>query len=743
MSAASRFTPVSAVIKVERLSRRTFLISLGGLSVAVAFAADKIGTQPRKAGVARAPYSANAWVTIGADDSVTIISPSSEMGQGVKTSLPLLVAEDLDADWNKVVIIQAPADAKHYGNPKFGGVQGTGGSYSMQGYFQMLRLAGAQTRKMLLSSAAELLRVPIAELSTEPSIVVHAASGRRLSYGEIAKAGRLPREVVTVTVADLKPPAAWRYIGKSIPRVDIPAKVNGSAQFGIDVELPAMLYGIVARPPVQDETVEELDDADASAVEGVVKIVRLPYGIGVIAISTWAAWKARDALKIRWSSRSRVRVYTSERVLGEFQAIANDASRTGVVVAKRGDVEAAFRGAAKVLEATYCTDHVHHATMEPMTATALVLPDGVQVWGPFQAQNAIQDMAATAVGTTADKVSVVTTLLGGGLGRKGEMDYPLDAVMLAKEVPGRPVKIIWTREDDVRHGKYRPLSAQNVRVALDAGGSIVGWRQRYVADSIFARYWPAVYKSAGENVEGMDFTYAIGNLRGEYIREDRGFDVGFWRGVGAGISKFAVECMLDEVTASTHTDPLQLRLQLLRHDPRAYRAVKTVADMAGWTRKREGTALGLAYSDTYHSHVAQIAEVALDFETGQIRVLNVWCAVDPGVAVQPDNIVAQMEGAIIHGLSHALYEKITVLNGEVQESNFNSYRVMRLSEIPQIHVQVLDSPSEAPGGIGEAGLPSIGPAVANGIAALTGGVRLRRYPFLPDRVLAALKAKNV
>jgi len=751
VNAESRATASgSAAIQVDRLSRRTFLASMGSLVVSVAFAAEPagMGGQSRKssAGSPAAMYRPNAWVTIGADDFVTVISPASEMGQGVKTSLPLLVAEEMDADWNKVRILQAPADAKVFGNPNFGGLQITGGSQTTRGYYQKLRLVGAQTRKVILTSAATLMRVPIGELSTEPNIVVHAASGRRLSYGEIAKAMRLPAQIATVTVADLKLPATWRYIGKSMPRVDIPSKVDGSAQFGIDVQLPGMLYGAVARSPVQDERIEALDDAEARATPGLVKIVRLPYGVGVIADTFWAAQKARNALKVRWSSNSRARAYTSDQVLAEFQAIANNLDRPGVTIAKRGDVAAAFQRAARVVTANYSSDHVYHATMEPMNATALVSPEGVQTWGPFQAQTLVQLDASKAAGTTPDKVSVTTMLLGGGFGRKGEADFAIDAVLLAKEVPGRAVKVIWTREDDVRHGKYRPLEAQHVQVALDARGAIVGWRHRLVADSIFARTVPSQFAKAGgldhPVTEGIDLNYNIDNLLGEYIREDRGVDVGFWRSVGPGYTKFAVECMLDEVAASTAADPLQLRLKLLGADASAYRVVKTVAEMADWGRKREGTALGLAYSDAFGAHCAQIAEVALDHDSGQIQVHNVWCTIDPGVPIQPENIVAQMESGIIHGLSHALLEKLSLVNGEVQESNFNSYRVMRLSEIPDIHVQVLASPTSAPGGIGEVGLPPVGPAVANGIAALTGGVRLRRYPFVPDRVLAALKARN-
>ena len=730
-----------------RLSRRSFLASAGGVSVAVAFAGAPrlaLAVDPRAAVAEPTPGNPNAWVTIGVDGTVTIVSPQSEMGQGIMTSLPLLIAEEMDADWQKVRVIQAPSDAGTFGNPGFGGLQLTGGSLSTPGFYQKLRLVGAQTRKVILHSAAPVLGVPVEELSTEPGVVVHAKSGRRLTFGEAAKAATIPPDLPGVTEADLKAPAAWRYIGGQVPRLDVPSKVDGSARFGTDVQLPGMLHGMVLRAPVQGEGPASIDDGAARAVPGFVSLVPLPYGVGVIAETFWAARQSRDALRVTWTGKAAARGYTSERVLADYRTIAEDRTRPGVDIVQRGDADGALRGAVKVVTATYTSDHVYHATMEPMVATALVTPGQVEIWGPVQAQTPLQMAVSHIVGLPPEKVAVHTTFLGGGFGRKSEVDFALDAVLLAQALPGRPVKVTWTREDDVQHGKYRPLAAQTVRVGLDASGAITGWHHRTVAESIFARYFPPGFEKAGGRdqpvTEGTDLNYRVPNLFSEYVRAPRGVDVGFLRGVGPGYTRFAVECMVDEAAAAAGVDAVEMRLKLLEGVPRAQKVIRAAAKMSDWGRKRDGTALGIAYSDAFGAHCAQVAEVGLDRASGLIRVHNVWCAVDAGVAIQPDNIEAQMMGGIVYGVSLALYEQINFRDGEVQEANFDTYRVIRMSETPEIQVEVLSTPDAAPGGIGESSVPPVGPAIANAFAALTGGVRLRQLPFLPDRVKAAVSA---
>ncbi|MBS7546488.1 xanthine dehydrogenase family protein molybdopterin-binding subunit [Ancylobacter oerskovii] len=728
------------------LSRRSFLVTAGGLGIAVAFGSQAdLARGAATAPVALGEFRPNAWVTIAADGTISIIAPAVEMGQGITTTLPLLVAEELDADWSRVRVVQAPSDAETYGNPGFYGIQLTGGSESTRGYHSLLRLTGAQTRLMLMAVAAGMLSVPVRELTTEPSKVVHQSSGESLDYGEIAAKAVVPDPLPQATEADLKPRGRWRYIGsRAIPRVDVPSKVNGTAVFGIDVQLPGMLYGAVLRPPVQDERPDAIDADEARKVPGVTHVVPLPYGVGIIGETVEATKRAKDLLNVTWSTTSRVRTYTSGRLLDEYRAIGRDSGKRGVSAHADGDAEAAIAGAATVIEVDYLSDHVAHATMEPMNATARVTGDRVEIWAPTQGPTGTQGFAAEVAGTTPDKVKVNTTLLGGGFGRKAEADFIIDAVWLAKAVEGRPVKVIWSREDDVRHDKFRPLEAQHVKVGLDAEGNIVGWRHRIVADSIFARTLPPVFEQAGGHddvvTEGAKFNYAVPAHQIEYLRQDRGLAIGFWFAVGVGYTRFAIECVVDEIAAAKGADPVAFRLELLKDQPRARHVIETVARMAEWERAREGRGLGVAYSDAFGSHCAQVAEVSLDRDTGAIRVHKVWCAIDPGVAIQPLHIEAMMMTGITNGTGHALFEQINVVDGEVQESNFDTYRLIRMSEAPEIEVAVVPTPESPVGGIGQAGLPPTGPAIANAVARLTGGVRLRHYPFTAERVKAALEA---
>jgi isoquinoline 1-oxidoreductase beta subunit len=723
------------------LSRRSFLVTVGGTSFAVAF-----GALPETASAAAggATYQPNAWVTIGTDGIVTLVAPSSEMGQGVMTAMPALIAEDMDADWKKVRVVQAPGDAKNYGNPKFGGAQLTGGSRTTQGYYEKLRLVGCQTRKVLLVNAADTLKVPVGELTTTPGMVVHKASGRKLSYGDIAKTAKVPDPLPAVSTADFKPYAECRYIGKQLARVDVPLKVNGKAKFGIDTQLPNMLYGAVLRAPVQGERPEKIDDVEAKKIKGIVQIVPLAYGVGIVGTTVEGTKKAKEALKVTWSNSAKARSYTSDKALEEYRNIGRDLSKASVEIHKEGDAPAAIAGAAKVISVDYLADHVYHATMEPMNATAVVRGDTVEVWSPTQGQSFIQGFGARMAGTTPDKVIVHTTYLGGGFGRRVEPDFSLDAIQLAKAVPGRPVKVIWSREDDVQNDKYRPMTAQHIQVGLDDSGNILGWRHRLVAESTFARVFPDGFQKSGGRddsvTEGMEFNYHVPAHLVEFLREPRGVDTGFWRAVGPGYNKFGVECVIDEIAAAKGVDPAALRLELLKAEPRATKVIQTVMQMSDWSKKREGRGLGIAYSDAWGAHCAEVAEVSLDQNSGEIRVHRVWCAVDPGIAIQPENVAAQMESAIVHGASHALYEQINFKNGEVQESNFHDYRVMRMSEAPEVLVTVISTPENAPTGVGEVGLPPVGAAIANAVAQITGGKRLRHYPFLPDRVKEVLKA---
>jgi isoquinoline 1-oxidoreductase beta subunit len=722
---------------VRPLSRRSFMISSAGITLGVRFLA-----MPAGDALAEAPakFAPNAWITIESSGYIVIVCPAAEMGQGVMTALPVLVAEDLDADWHHVRVIQAPSDAKAFGNPAFGGMMATGFNRSMQGYYPLLRLVGAQARAVLLQAVAGEWHVPVAELATEPSMVVHRPSNRHIGYGDVVEFVKLPPELPKVTAADLKPLGRCRLIGHPLLRVDVPPKVNGMAKFGLDTEVAGMLFATVLRAPLAGPGMElgSIDDSAARKVKGLELIVPLPYGVGIVGATVEATRKAKALLKVTWSRGAKAEVYDSERVSGEFAAIAEDAARSGVELHKIGDPRAALAGAARTLAATYLADHVCHATMEPMNATAKVDGDTVDIWAPTQSPSLAQAAVAAALQTTPDKVTVHTTFLGNGFGRRYEQDFIVDAALLARAAR-KPVKLIWSREDDVQHDKYRPLTAQHLTAGLDAAGAVTGWRHRLVADSISARVSPADYRQSqrdGAVTDGMELAYGIPDQLQEWVRENRGIDVGFARGVGFGYTKFAVESFIDELAKAKDADPLEFRLGLLQ-DERGRAVLRTAAKMADWGKPRDGRALGIAYCDGWNTRIAEVAEVSLDRATGEIRVHQVWAAVDPGIAVQPQIIEAQIEGAVVMGTGQALYERITVRQGVVEQSNFRDYRVIRMAEAPEVHVKVMPS-DNPPGGVGEVGLPPIAAAIGNAVAALA-GIRLRHLPMSADRVLAALK----
>ena len=467
------------------LSRRSFLVSTGAFSVAVAFGS------ALDTATAAAPFDPNAWVTISEDNIITIVAPMVEMGQGVRTSLPLILAEDLDADWSRVRISETPDNDKVYGNPIFNSQLTTVGSFSVTGYYEKLRLAGAQARKILIANAAAAWNVPADELTTEPSMVVHKKSNRKISYGDIAKTATVPNPLPEVTKADLKPASQFRFIGRDIGRVDVPSKVNGTAQYGIDVQLPGMLYASVLFPQVQYEKAEQIDDAAAKAIKGVVKIVPLPSGVGVIAETPQAAMKAKGLLKVTWSKSTPAQTYDDDRVLQDYRAIAADWSQPGVPMVNAGDADAAIKGAAQVLTADYFSDHVAHMCMEPLNVTVRADNGVIDIWSGNQSPSTMKILGMIVGKTTPDKVHVHTQLLGGGFGRRSDGDDMVMALILALNMPGKPVKMIWSREDDIRNDKLRPLTAQRIEIGLDGNNDIVGWRQRIVNEFVFGAHLAA------------------------------------------------------------------------------------------------------------------------------------------------------------------------------------------------------------------------------------------------------------
>jgi isoquinoline 1-oxidoreductase beta subunit len=721
-------------IHSRALSRRSFIVTTGAFSIAVAF-----GARSETASAA-APYAPNAWVTIGEDNIVTIVAPMVEMGQGVRTSLPLILAEDLDADWSKVRVSETPDNDQIYGNPIFNNQLTTVGSFSVTGYYEKLRLAGAQARKILIANAAAAWKVPAEELTTEPGMVVHAKSNRKISYGDIAKTATVPNPLPEVTKADLKPASQFRLIGKDTGRIDVPSKVNGTAQFGIDVQIPDMLYASVLFPEVQYEKAVEVDDSKAKAVKGYVKTVTLPSGVGVIAETVDGAMKAKSLLKVTWSKTTPAQTYDDDRVLQDYRAIAADWSKPGVDMVKVGDADAAVKGAAKILTADYFSDHCAHMCMEPMNVTVRVDNGVIDIWSGNQSPSTMKILGMIIGKTSPDKVHVHTQLLGGGFGRRSDGDDLVMALILALNMPGKPVKMIWSREDDIRNDKLRPLTAQRVEVGLDADNNIVGWRHRIVNESYFARILPpdlfAKIKQDIVSGGGGEMSYGIANHRVEWVRSARGVDVGAWRGIAAGYTKFATEAMIDEIAGLKKMDPLDFRLSMLKDDPRAAATLRRVAEMSNYRGKRNGTAVGIAYSDALRSHTAVAAEVSVDTKTGEIKVHKLWAAVDPGTVVQPKHVVAQMTSAMTFGLGAALKEQMEIKGGVMQALNFDGYPVLRMSEVPPMEVAVIAT-NDPPTGIGEAGVPAVAPAIANAVAMLT-GKRLRHLPMTPDRVKQSL-----
>jgi len=728
----------------SQFNRRDFLkTSAAGLSFAFTLAAD-----PRalvnEAAAADAPLSATAWITIATDGTITIVSPAAEMGQGSFTTLPLIIAEELDADWSKVKPILPPAwDDKAYGNPAYGGTFQTSASASVNGYFKALRIAGAQARRVLLDAAAAKWNVPVSELSTEPSVVVHKASGRRMSYGEIASFAKAPAELPKIDEKDFKPTASFRLIGKDVPRAELPTKVTGAAKYAQDVQVPGMVYAAVLQSPYFGGAPEMVDDSAARKVPGITDVVRLPDGVGVIGTSVEATQAAKALLKVTWGDAPGAK-HDSERALEEFAAVGRDKSREGVPYEKAGDAKAAMAKAARVFRGEYRTRYVYHAQMEPLSATASVSVDGksAEIWAGTQGATGLLNQAAALLQTDRSKLTLHQHVLGGGFGRRGQHEVIMDALRLSKAV-GKPVKLVWSREDDLTFGKFRPMTAHHIEAGFDDKGKLVAWHHRVVAESVVA-YTAAM---AGTRPAPLDRIvmkgspipqYPIANKLAEHVIMPGRARIAPWRGVGNGHNAFAVESFLDEIAKELGKDPVAFRLEIAEGVPRMQHLLRTVSDMSDWKRKRDGSALGVATMVKDDTLAAGVAEVSVDRASGKVKVHNVWCAIDAGIAVQPRNLAAQTEGSIVYGLGHVLREKIVIKDGRVLQSNYTDYEVTRMSDVPNIEVKVV-STDNPPTGAGEDGLPVLACAVGNAIAALT-GVRLRELPFAPERVRGALGA---
>lgn len=702
----------------KTLTRRNFLrvTAAGGAMVIGGYVP---GLRESSTAEAAGLFEPNVWLKVTADDSVTIMLSMLEMGQGVMTSMPMLVAEELDLDWTKIKTEWAPADPR-YGNPNFGGMQLTAGSNSVRGMWKILREAGATARAMLVTAASQTWNVAENTCSTEKGEVVHAASNRRLRYGALVdKAAALP---VPKNVA-LKNPKQFRLAGQSLPRLDIPEKVNGKAGFGIDVQRPGMLVARVVRCPVFGGQVESFNADKAKAVAGVRNVVKISGGVAVVADNYWAASKGAQALEVKWNEGALASLSSAE-IMKRYAALAQ---QPGKFARNDGDAPAALKANTRSFERVFEVPFLAHATMEPMNCTADVRAGACDVWVPTQGQTASQQAAMAASGLPANAVKIHTTYLGGGFGRRGEADFVMDAVETSKAV-GKPVKVVWTREDDMQHDYYRPITYIRMWGSVDGSGKPTAFMQRMVQQSLLKRLGPLPPDGVDPiSVDGSQtLPYDIPNIRVEYIESDPGVPYGFWRSVGASVQGYVVEAFVDELATTAGKDPYQFRRDLLAKHPRHRAVLDLVAEKSGWGKPpAAGRARGIALMEAFGSIVAEVAEVSV--ANNSVKIHKIWCAVDCGWVINPDTVKAQMEGGTIYGLTAALKGEITIDKGRAVQRHFNDYQMVRHNDAPEVEVHIVPSADE-PGGIGEPSTAIAAGALVNAIAAAT-GKRIYKLPI--------------
>jgi isoquinoline 1-oxidoreductase subunit beta len=714
------------ILTAPQPTRRDFLKSAGTVgAMALTIGFEWGGSTRRALAVgpatpAGAAFTPNAFLRVGADNSVTVIAKHLEMGQGTYTGIATIVAEELDADWAQVRVESAPADAKRYANLAFGTMQGTGGSSAMANSWMQLREAGGKARAMLLAAAAKEWKVPVADLTVEQGVVHHAAGKRQAHFGALVKtAATLP---VPETV-QIKNPKDFKLIGHPAPRVDAASKSDGTAQFTLDVALPGMLVALLKRPPLFGATVKSFDPAAASAVPGVVKIVQVPRGVAVVAKSFWAAKQGRDALTVEWDD-SKAEKRSSAALMNEYRRLAD---QPAVSARKDGDALQAIKDAKRKVSAGYEFPYLAHAPMEPLDAVVKLSAGSCEIWAGDQFQTVDQANAAHTAGLDPQQVSIHTLYAGGSFGRRANpgSDYIVEAVSIAKAfgADGTPIKLQWTREDDIHGGLYRPMYFHKLEAGLNAEGQLTGWRHVIVGQSIVAGTpFAGLIKDGidATSVEGAaNIAYAIPNVAVDLSTTTTGVPVLWWRVVGSSHTAYAVEAFIDEVAHAAGQDGFTFRRKLLDQHPRMKAVLELAAEKAGWsTPLPPGKGRGIAVAEAFKTFVAQVAEVSVD-KNGQVKVDRVVCAVDCGTPINPDIIAAQMEGGIGFGLGAALYGAITLKDGRVEQDNFNGYRVLRINEMPKVEVHIVPS-AEAPTGVGEPGVAPLGPAVANAIFAATG-----------------------
>ena len=711
------------------LNRREVLAAMGGLVIGVYLPATARAQEKSPV----APFAPNAFVRVSSDSTVTVLSKHTEIGQGPLTGLATLVAEEMDADWAQVRAEHAPSDTALYKN-LYTGMQSTGGSSAISNSFEQMRQAGATARAMLVAAAAKRWDVPVSEIAVEKGVIRHARSNRHGRFGEFAAdAGKLqpPTSVV------LKDPSQFKLIGRDnrvVGKLDSRAKATGTAKFTIDIQTPDMLTVVVARPPLFGAKVRSFDDGAARAIPGVVDVKQISSGVAIYAKGMWPALKGREALKVQWDESAAER-RSSEQLLKEFR----DLSRTpGLVAGKQGDAAAVLGKAETVLEAEYVVPYLAHGPMEPLDG--YMEWDGQRARARFGSQLQTGDHGAIAkmLSITPDKVAIETMLAGGSFGRRAQpnMEFAIELAEAAKAIgPNRPVKVVWTREDDIRGGYYRPAYVHRMRGAV-RDGRIVAWSHTIVGQSVFKHsLFEIVIKDGidSSSVEGAsELPYEIPDFQCEVHSPDVGVPVQWWRSVGHSHTGYAVESFVDELLQAAGKDPVQGRLAMMGKSPRAAGVLRAVAQLAHWSGPDPGNgrARGVAVVESFGTYVAQIAEVSMG-ENGEPRVHKVWCAVDCGIAVNPDVVRAQMEGGMGYGLGHALYAAVTLKEGRPVQSNFDTYRSLRIHEMPEIEVAIVPS-NEKPSGVGEPGVPPVAPAVANALARL--GKRPRQLPMVSQAV---------
>ena len=729
MSEATAANMSEATAVLSRSSRRAFLKTAAATAAGLTIGFHWSGPLSRALADTSKDFAPNAFLRIAPDNSVTVIAKHLEMGQGTYTGLATIVAEELDADWAQIRVESALADASKYANLAFGAIQGTGGSSAMANSWMQLRNAGATARAMLVAAAAAEWNVRPASVTIERGVVRHPPSNRQATFGDLAaKAASQP---VPDKVA-LKDPKDFKLIGQKLPRVDIPGKTNGTAQFTIDVTFPNMLVAVLQRPPLFGATVKSFDPTATKAVPGVVEVLQVPRGVAVVAKSFWAAKLGRDALKVEWDD-SKAEKRSTAAIMAEYRRLAE---QPGKPARKEGDAAAALKGAAKLITATYEFPYLAHAPMEPLDAVVKLDADSCEIWCGDQFQTVDQANAAATAGLKPEQVKIHTLLAGGSFGRRANMgsDYIVEAVSVAKALGanGIPVKLQWTREDDIRGGLYRPLYLHRLEAALDKNGQLVGWQHRIVGQSIIAgtAFAAVMVKDGidGTSVEGAaNLPYAVPNMSVELNTTETGVPVLWWRVVGSSHTAYATEAFIDEIAYAAGKDPFAFRQAMLEHHPRHKAVLELAAKAAGWgSPLPKGKGRGIAVAEAFGTYVAQVAEVTVA-PNGKVKVDRIVCAVDCGTPINPDVITAQMEGGIGFGLGAALYGAITLKDGQVEQTNFDAYQVLRIDEMPKVEVHIVPS-HEAPTGVGEPGVAPVGPAVANAVFAVT-GKRLRVLPF--------------